>query len=126
VAHELESIGDSCFHLLLLTRKKYERKIKLHENATQELQGYAELVLQFIEFYRGRLTQPLDEEGLRQALDLEIRINKSRDRLKEVARRRMQAGADVKAELMYIDYLRHFEHIGDSSLNISQAMRQMA
>jgi phosphate:Na+ symporter len=26
VAHELESIGDSCFHLLLLTRKKYERR----------------------------------------------------------------------------------------------------
>jgi len=125
IVHELETIGDSCFRLMLLSRKRYDRKIALHEHSTQEIEDFAALVLRFIEFYRTRLTQHIDEFDLNKAVNLEIEIDNYRDRLKKQACRRMQSGADVKAELMYIDYLRHFEHIGDSSLNISQAMRQL-
>ncbi|MCD4829693.1 MAG: Na/Pi cotransporter family protein [Candidatus Cloacimonetes bacterium] len=124
IVHELESVGDSCFRLMLLSKKRYERNIKLHEHAEQEIREFAALVMRFVEFFHGRLTEHLEEQELQKAVDLEIQIDQYRDRLKKDARRRMQAGADVKAELMYIDFLRHFEHIGDNSLNISQAMRQ--
>ena len=48
-----------------------------------------------------------------------------RDKLKKDARFRLQDGSDVKAELMFLDILKHFEHIGDNSLNIAKAMRNI-
>jgi len=55
----------------------------------------------------------------------EQKINHSRDDLKKAAQRRLQAGSDVRSELLYIDLLKNFEHIGDNALNISQALNNM-
>jgi phosphate:Na+ symporter len=62
---------------------------------------------------------------LEMAFKLENRINRSRDQLKKAAQHRLQNGAEVKSELLYMDLLKHFEHIGDNSLNIAQALRRM-
>ena len=48
-----------------------------------------------------------------------------RNVLKKSAQKRIKKGADVKAEILYIDILRQIERIGDFSLNISQAMQTM-
>ncbi len=50
----------------------------------------------------------------------ESKINTYRNTLKKSARRQIQAGSDVKAELVYIDIVRQIEHIGDFCMNIMQ------
>jgi phosphate:Na+ symporter len=52
-------------------------------------------------------------------------MNNLRDNLKKAAQHRLQNGSDVKSELLYLDLLKHFEHIGDNNLNIAQALRQV-
>ena len=37
IVSELESIGDSCFSLIMLSEKKYKKDIPLHENALAKL-----------------------------------------------------------------------------------------
>jgi Na+/phosphate symporter len=37
----------------------------------------------------------------------------------------MRTGSAVKTEMFYLDVLRHVEHIGDYSLEISEALTQM-
>ena len=59
------------------------------------------------------------------AFELENLMDKSRNILKRNARKRLQKGYDVKVQLLFIDIIRHFERIGDYSLNISQALRQI-
>jgi phosphate:Na+ symporter len=62
---------------------------------------------------------------MEQAFELENSIDLFRNSLKKAARERINKGSNVRAELLLIDMLSHIEHIGDFSLNISQALRQM-
>ena len=125
VVHELESVADSCFRLMLFTEKKYNEKIKLHPNSRNEVKRISKLVSEFISFYRTNLNKHLHREDLNLAYKLEEQIDNLRDTLKRESRHRIQDGANVKSELLYIDMIRHFEHIGDNSLNIAEALREI-
>ncbi len=125
IVHELESVADSCYRLMLFTEKKYNDKIKLHPNSRNEVKRISKLVCEFISFYRTNLNKHLHKEDLNLAYQLEEQIDNLRDTLKRESRHRIQDGANVKSELLYIDMIRHFEHIGDNSLNIAEALREI-
>lgn len=125
IVHELEAIADSCFKLILLLQRKYENEIQLHPKAHEEITNYADLVFEFIDFYKKHITEHLQEEDLDIAYRLEAKINESRDSLKHAAQIRLQEGANVDSELLYIDLLKNFEHIGDNALNVAQALRNV-
>lgn len=124
IIHEIESISDSCFKLVMLTRKRYRQKICLHSESDDQIRDYAEIIQNFIQFSQNSVNKHLDSQGLETAYNYENKINEYRDKLKEASQKRMQEGADVNAELLYLDILKNFEHIGDNSLNIAQALRQ--
>ena len=65
----------------------------------------------------------LSEDELDKAHKFEEKINARRNMEKEAAISRMQNGSDVKSELLYIDFAKHLEHIGDHALNITQTLR---
>jgi len=125
VVNELENIGDSCYKLMILTEKKYDNKIQLHNKAMEEFNDFTSLLLEFMGIYKEHMTEHLEKKLLELAYKLESKINHLRDNLKKAAQKRLQVGADVKSELLYLDLLKHFEHIGDNSLNIAQALRQV-
>ena len=125
VVNELENIGDSCFKLMILTEKKYDKQIQLHNKAMEEFNDFTSLLLEFMGIYKENMTEHLEKKLLELAFKLERKINHLRDNLKKAAQKRLQVGADVKSELLYLDLLKHFEHIGDNSLNIAQALRQV-
>ena len=58
------------------------------------------------------------------AQELEDQIDAYRKNLKKVARKRLEKGADVKSELLYIDFVRNIEKIGDRAFSISEALSQ--
>ena len=53
---------------------------------------------------------------------LYIEKAKFRKELKKIARKRLEEGADVKTELLYIDMVRNIEKIGDRAYSISEAL----
>lgn len=125
IAHELENIGDSCFNLMVLAQRRYDKKISLNEQALEELSPYIETVEQFITFTKDHLNEHLSREELETAYLYEDKINDFRNRLKDDAQTRLKDGSQVKSELLYIDIVRHIEQIGDHSLNVAQALRQI-
>ena len=126
IVDELESIGDSCYNLILLTQRKYDKKIGFSPEAVEDLKPYKAVVMEFLKFNQSKLNEPFSDEDLDNAYNLEKRIDKFRDILKRLSRKRLKGGAQVKAELLYLDILKHIEHIGDFSLNVSQALRMIA
>lgn len=123
IVSELESIGDSCFSLIMLSRKKYNKRIPLHDNAIDEVMNYSELINQFIQFIKEHIKNyVLSEKNLEEANDLENKIDSYRNKLHKQARKQIKQGADVKGELLYIDIIRHMERIGDYCLNIAQTL----
>ena len=125
IIDELESIGDSCYILAVLAQRSYEKKIRFTEQALKDIVPYTQAVEEVLIFLRKRLNKPMSKEEFKTAAEYEDRINSFRDELKKASRKRIKAGGDVKSELMYLDFLKHIEHIGDFSLNISRALRQV-
>ena len=125
IVNELESIGDSCYKLSLIAQKKYDNKMKFHEKSMEEFNDFVGLISESMKLYKEKMNEHLERRVLELAFKLEKEINNLRDNLKESVQRRLQAGGDVKSELLYLELLKHLEHIGDNSLNISQALRQI-
>jgi phosphate:Na+ symporter len=127
IVHELENIGDSCYRLMKLTQKKYDKNINFQQVATKEMNDYSLLVSEFINYYSEFLGNKINNEDIdiELAYKFESKINDSRDTLRKTAQKRLQEGANVESELLYIDFVKHFEHIGDNSLNIIQGLKQI-
>lgn len=125
IVHELESIGDSCVNLIILLQKRYDNKIVLHDNIMKEIEPYTKLVKDFIGFNGKHFLKHLSSEEIKKAYEIEHLIDTYRNDLKSASQERLQKGSNVVGEILYMDILRHIERIGDYSLNISQALRQI-
>ena len=53
---------------------------------------------------------------------LEDAIDKKRDKLRKLGRKRIEAGEDVKTELLFIDLVRRIERIGDYCSYITETL----
>ncbi len=123
IINELESIGDSCFNLVLLTERKYRGKILFPEKALAGCYGYLELVQEFIDFITDHINRHISSSDLKRAVEYEERINETRNDIRDRAQARLVKGShEVPAELMMLDFNRHLEHIGDYCINIAQAL----
>lgn len=120
IVDELEDMSDSCYATLMLINRSIEKKMKFPEDDMKHLLPYLELVRQFLQFIRRNINNQLSQEKLELAAELEDGIDAFRKDLKKIARKRLEGGADVKAELLYIDVIRRIENIGDNCFNISE------
>lgn len=120
IVNELESVGDSCYKLMLLAKRQNDKGYTLHETALEELKPCENLVGDFLDSVVENLSSK--EEGFKASdfKSTEKQINEYRNELKKSARKQIQRGSDVKAELIYIDIVRQIEHIGDFCMNIMQ------
>lgn len=125
IVDELESIADSSYNIALVADRIHRKRISIAPAALQELTPYASLVLEFAGFVEQLLQQAGGENELHRARVLEKQINATRNVLKKSSRRRIQEGGDVTAELLVLDVISHLEHMGDYSLNIAEAIRQV-
>ncbi len=122
IVDELENMSDSCYGTIMLITRSIEKKMKFQSEDMERLLPYIELARQFLQFIRININKQLTPEKLELARELEDGIDAFRKDLKKVARKRLEGGADVKAELLYIDIVRTIEHIGDNCFNISEIL----
>lgn len=122
VIDELEYASDSCYSCIKLIIKSIEKNMKYAKEDMERLLPYFELARQFLKFIQKNLNTKLPMEKLDLAKEIEKGIDAFRKDLKKTARKRLEAGADVKTELLYIDIVREIEHIGDDCYNISECL----
>jgi phosphate:Na+ symporter len=125
VVTELESVADTCGKLIVRARQHRGKKAALDRHLIEDILPYAATVERFLAFNSRHLRNKLTAEEYREAADMEERINATQKSLKKSAQKRIRRGGSVKAELFYIDTLRHIEHIGDFSLAISEALTRI-
>ena len=123
IVNELESIGDSCYNLILLSERRYRKKMSVSKRAMKEIEPFSQVVMEFLELSRSYLESHPGKIDLTTAYEMEDSINSYRNEMKKLAQKRLSKGADVRSELLFIDIVKHIEHIGDFSLNISRALR---
>lgn len=122
IVDELENMSDNCYTTIMLIQRSIEKKMKFQTSDMEKLLPYVELARQFLQFIHININKQLTQEKLELARELEDGIDAFRKDLKKVARKRLESGADVKSELLYIDMVRQIEKIGDNCFNISEAL----
>lgn len=124
VVDDLESMSDDCLSIGMLIKKSVDKNMQFEASDMERLVPYLELVRQFLQFIHININKHLSEDKLSMAQELEDQIDAYRKNLKKVARKRLEKGADVKSELLYIDFVRNIEKIGDRAFSISEGLSQ--
>jgi len=95
VVAELEDICDCGYRLVLLAERKHRKQRQLPEEAHKQVRDFAQLVLQFMDFYSGRLATGVPSSDMETASQLEILIDSFRKNLRKASMQRMGASGDV-------------------------------
>ncbi|MGI5077008.1 Na/Pi cotransporter family protein [Treponema maltophilum] len=122
IVDEIENITDDCCSIAIHLKRSIEKNMQFDKADMDALQPYVDLVEQLLNFVNAHINRPLSPEEMAQAAKTENKIDSFRKELKKVARKRLEEGADVKAELLYIDLVRNIEKIGDRAYSISEAL----
>jgi|UniRef100_UPI0040493032 phosphate:Na+ symporter len=124
VVAELEDICDCGYRLVMLAERKYRKRRALPPETIKQVEQFAKIVLQFMDFYSSRIVRGVEMQDMETAYQLENTIDRFRKSLRRESLARMSSsGETVKAEMIYIDMLNNMESIGNHSLNVLQALR---
>ncbi len=126
IVSDLELMTDDCFSLSLILERSVTKELFFNQKEIDELTPYVELVREFLKVVNKNLGYHMASEQMQYATDLENQIDKYRDRLRKTARKRLEAGADVKTELLFIDLVRRIEKLGDYCYSITEALGQLS
>ncbi len=122
IVDDLESMTDNIYGIAMLMKRNSGKKPGFKQEDTDRLKPYIEIVDKFIQFVHTNLNKPLSKEQLELAHHMEDQIDQFRSNLKKIARKRLEDGANVKSELLYIDIVRNIEKIGDHAFSISNSL----
>ena len=122
---EMESMSDGCLSISIQIKKALEKNVQFKQEDFDRLIPYFELGRQLLYFIHKNVSkiQRLTPEEFEFASQLEEQIDKERNELKRIARHRLEAGADVRAELYYMDIIRQIEKIGDRCFDAAGDLR---
>ncbi|MDR0525093.1 MAG: Na/Pi cotransporter family protein [Spirochaetaceae bacterium] len=121
----LEDMTDDCYGVVLILERSVKKGLTFKRKEIEAMNPYLALVETFLTLVREHLSgSPGDLRAgeLRQAEELKKELDKSRSRLKKLGRKRIEAGQDVKTELLFIDLVRRIEQLGDSCGNIAELL----
>ncbi|MDR3166839.1 MAG: Na/Pi cotransporter family protein, partial [Treponema sp.] len=119
---DLEDMTDDCYAVSIILARSVKKDRIFKKKEMEALAPYIGLVADFLLFVQDHLGRRLTAEQAAYAEGLEKRIDKSQDKLRKLGRKRIEAGENVKTELLFIDLVRRIERLGDYCYNISEAL----
>ncbi|MDR0389031.1 MAG: Na/Pi cotransporter family protein [Spirochaetaceae bacterium] len=122
---DLEDMTDDCYSLMLILERSVRKEQIFKTREREALAPYILQVEAFLVFVREHLGKPLLSDQAALAAEMESNIDKARKKLRKLGRKRIEAGKNVKTELLFIDMVRRIEKLGDYCYNIVEALSYM-
>jgi phosphate:Na+ symporter len=120
---ELDNTTASLDKIVKIIDKFQQDPIPLGKKEYAQIYGYFNLIGVFMEYAYGQIGSYISADQFERAQDLEKKIDKLRSRLRKRSRKRMQdESTNVRQELMYMDVVRHAEHLGDFTYRIAEGL----
>ena len=123
ITDTLENLSDETCSLMH-TVKKYVsgENYKSNSKRSKEIEDYVERVRIFFEQVCVYFTIGFTQDEKLSGEAIEQQIDETKKELKRASRKRLEAGADVKEELQYIDIVRKVERAGDCVYTMLQSV----
>jgi phosphate:Na+ symporter len=115
----LESMSDECYSISRLLEKRIDKDFVFKDKQLEDLIPYVGLVEEFLGVLEKILGPNPAATYKARAAELENEIDKGRKKLQKLGRKRIEAGKNVKTELMFIDLVRRIEKLGDYCFDIA-------
>jgi phosphate:Na+ symporter len=122
---DIEDMTDDCCGLAYLLERSVKKNQLIKGKEMQVLAPYVDQVEDFLTVVRKQLGMSLTTEQVEEARGIEDAIDQSRNHLRKLSRKRIEAGKDVKTELLFIDIVRRVERLGDYCYDISSALAKI-
>lgn len=123
IANDLERVGDLYYQMSKTFEQMQEEGLELPEGAKEDLYTMMNDVHEGIKLVRENMKQANGSVDLAKAVEIEERIDATRDRLKASHYSRLEEGAyTAKAGMIFMDFLGRLEKIGDHLLNVNEAL----
>ncbi|MDR1074052.1 MAG: Na/Pi cotransporter family protein [Treponema sp.] len=125
ITASLEEMTDDCYGASLLLERSVKKDLVFKRKETEALTEYSGMVERFLNLVEKQWGDPDDEAKRCESEELENQINKMQSKLRKLGRKRIEAGENVKTELLFIDLVRRIEKVGDYCYSISSALSMM-
>jgi phosphate:Na+ symporter len=122
VVTEIEDMIDDCYGLSIMLERGVKKELIFKRKETEALSLYTGMVEDFLSFVQAHLGTLFSEPEQDHARELEHHIHRSQNKLRKLGRKRIEAGENVKTELLFIDMVRRIEKLGDYCYHISEAL----
>ena len=119
---EIEDMIDDCYGLSIILERGVKKELIFKQKEMEALSPYAGLVEEFLSFVQAHLGTLFSEVEREHAADLEHQIHRSQNKLRKLGRKRIEAGENVKTELLFIDMVRRIEKLGNYCYHISEVL----
>ncbi|MDR2543517.1 MAG: Na/Pi symporter [Treponema sp.] len=118
----LEEMSDECYTISRVLERSVRKNRVFKTKEMDELIPYVGYVEEFLALLENQLGRNPIPDPKNQAIKLEKKIDKNRKKLHKLGRKRIEAGKDVKTELLFIDLVRRIERLGNYCFEISEAL----
>ena len=117
---ELERMADEGWYLVRILKRLDEKN--LHKFGMEEIRTYCSGILDLVQFVFDQLKLHFKDKKLTLITSMETAIEEQKNKLLKDSRRNIKKGKNLKGEFLYLEVLRHLEHIAHHSLNIAMAL----
>jgi phosphate:Na+ symporter len=126
VISNLEEMSDQCYSISRLLEKSIQKNIVFKNKEMDDLIPYVGQVEEFLGLLEKQMGENAGREQTVRVVELENSIDKNRRKLQKLSRKRIEAGKDVKTELLFIDIVRRIEKLGDYCFEIAEPYKRSA
>jgi len=123
IVAEFEEATDRIYRMVKVIERKYQKGRDFSPVQHKELADIAAQVRHLLDVSRNSLTG-FDGTSYERAHEIEDRVDRHRKRNNKAAAKRMQEGAVVQTEMIFIDINNHMEAVANHLLNVVQACRR--
>ena len=122
IISNLEEMTDVCCSLGNLMENGVKENLVIRRKEMEALIPYMKQVEEFLTLVKNNLDPNISDSTLQTARELENSIDKNRDMLRKMGRKRLESGKNVKTELLFMDIVRRIEKFGDYCLEIAETL----
>ena len=120
--NDMERIGDICYQMSISVERKNEQKAQFMPEPTISLEEMIAEVTRALQVMNNNLNTNYSQVVLTEANEIEIVINKLRNKLRKNYLKRIEKGeVKIQTAMIYNNLIHSLEKIGDHIFNISEA-----
>jgi len=118
----IEEMSDECYSISRLLEKSVRKDYVFKDEEMDVLIPYVNQIESFLDMLKEQSMHSSKIASAVHTVKLKTSISASRKKLQRLGRKRIEAGEDVKTELMFIDLVRRIDKLGDYCIDIAEVI----